>query len=170
MLYLYVVAAVLLRLLPHPWNVTPLGAMFLFSGATFRRKWQSLTIPFVALIVSDCVVIRILYGGHFSWFMPYDWVGFLLVGLIGWALRDRISLSSVISGSVTGSIVFFLVSNFGVWASGSLYPLNLSGLLACYTAAIPFFGNTAVGDLFYAGVMFGSYQWIARRRSVAIQA
>ncbi|HET9183933.1 MAG TPA: DUF6580 family putative transport protein [Candidatus Angelobacter sp.] len=170
MLYLYVFAAVLLRLLPHPWNVTPLGAMFLFSGATFRRKWQSLAIPLAALIISDCAVIRVLYGAHFSWFMPYDWAGFLLVGLIGWALRDRISPASVISGSLAGSIIFFVVSNFGVWASGTLYPLNLSGLVTCFTAAIPFFGNTAVGDLFFAAVMFGSYQWIARWRSVAVQA
>ena len=170
MLYLYVLAAILLRLLPHPWNATPLAAMFLFSGATFERKWQSLVVPLVALMVSDYAVIQLLYGGRFSWFSPYTWGGFLLVGLIGWALRNRISAPGVVAGSLAGSIVFFLVSNFGVWAGGRLYPLTWSGLAACYTAGIPFFRNTLAGDLVYAGLMFGSYALIRHRRMATVKA
>ncbi len=162
--YLFVLGAILTRLLPHPWNMTALGAMFLFSGATFQRKWESLAIPFVALVVSDYVVLHALYGGQYSWFMPHTWVGFLLVGLIGWGLRNDISIRTVVAGSLTGSIAFFLVSNFGVWVSGSLYPHNLGGLFECYAAGIPFFRNTVIGDLLYAAVMFGSYEVVRRRR------
>jgi hypothetical protein len=170
LLYLYVLAAVLMRLLPHPWNMTPLGAMFLFSGATFTRKWNSLLVPLAALLVSDYAVIHILYGGRYSWFNPYSWAGFLLIGIIGWALRNRITYATVVAGSVAGSVVFFLVSNFGVWAAGQLYPRTWSGLAMCYLAGLPFFRNTAMGDLIYAGLMFGSYVLIRYRRPVEIGA
>ena len=168
MLYFYVIVAILMRLLPHPWNITPVAALFLFSGATFQHKWQSLALPFAALIVSDYAVIQLLYGGHYSWFMPYNWTGFLLIGLIGWVLRHRISTRNVVIGSLTGSIVFFLVSNFGVWAEGTAYPMSNSGLLTCYIAGLPFFRNTLFGDLAYAAIMFGSYHFIQKRQATAI--
>jgi len=163
MSYLYVLIAIIMRVIPHPWNVTPIGAMFLFSGATFKRRLDSLLVPLAALIISDYAVIHILYGGRFSWINPYTWTGFLLVGLIGWILRNRISYTSIIAGSLAGSVVFFLVSNFGVWMGGKLYPMTSSGLAACYIAGLPFFRNTVIGDLVFAGVMFGSYQLITHR-------
>ncbi len=168
--YLFVLGAILTRVLPHPWNLTPLGAMFLFSGATFQRKWESLAIPFVALIASDYVVLHTLYGGRYSWFMPYTWMGFLLVGLIAWMLRGDISIRNVLAGSLAGSIAFFLVSNFGVWVNGSLYAHNLGGLFQCYAAGIPFFRNTVMGDLLYAALMLGSYELVQRRRMAAAAA
>jgi hypothetical protein len=170
LLYFYILAAILMRLLPHPWNITPLGAMFLFSGATFTRKWNSLLVPLTALLVSDYAVIHILYGGGYSWFSPYSWAGFLLVGMIGWALRNRITYATVAGGSVAGSVVFFLVSNFGVWAAGQLYPRTWSGLATSYLAGLPFFRNAVIGDLVYAGLMFGSYALIQYRRPAEIRA
>jgi hypothetical protein len=170
LLYLYVLAAVIMRLLPHPWNMTPLGAMFLFSGATFTRKWDSLLVPLAALLLSDYAVIHLLYGGRYSWFSPYSWAGFLLVGIIGWALRNRITYATVAAGSLAGSVVFFLISNFGVWAAGQLYPHTWTGLATCYLAGLPFFRNTAIGDMVYAGLMFGSYVLIRYRRPAEIRA
>ncbi len=164
MLYLYVLAAIALRLLPHPWNVTPLGAMFLFSGATFRSKRDSLLVPLVALLVSDYAVIHFLYHGKYPWFSPYTWLGFVLVGLIGWTLRSKIAWVRVGVASITGSVVFFLVSNFEVWVDWKLYPHTLAGLLNCYVAALPFFRNSLLGDLAYAALMFGSYQWLRHRQ------
>ncbi len=155
--YLYVLAAILVRLLPHPWNVTPLGAMFLFSSATFRSKTESLAIPLAALLLSDYAVIQVLYGGKYSWFSPYTWGGFALVGLIGWTLRRKITWGRVAGASMAGSVAFFIVSNFGVWVAGKLYPLTPDGLVACYVAALPFFRNSIMGDLAYAALMFGSY-------------
>jgi hypothetical protein len=169
LLYLYVLAAVIMRLLPHPWNMTPVGAMFRFSGATFRRKWDSLLIPLAALLVSDYAVIHVLYAGRYGWFSPYSWAGFLLVGIIGWALRDRITYATVATGSLAGSVVFFVISNFGVWAAGQLYPHTWTGLATCYLAGLPFFRNTAIGDMIYAGLMFGSYVLIRYRRPAEIR-
>ena len=167
--YVYVLAAILLRLLPHPWNVTPLGAMFLFSGATFRSKRESLAIPLAALLLSDYAVIHFLYGGKYSWFSPYTWGGFALVGLIGWTLRRKITWGRVAGASMAGSVAFFIVSNFGFWVGGKLYPLTLDGLVACYVAALPFFRNSFLGDLAYTALMFGSYQ-LLRHRQVAMTA
>jgi hypothetical protein len=167
MAYLFVLAAVVMRLLPHPWNVTPLGAMFLFGGATFRNKRDSLLVPLGALMISDYAVIHLMYQGHYAWFSPFTWAGFLLVGLLGWTLRNRRTVARVVAASLAGSIVFFLISNFGVWLGWKMYPPTFGGLVSCYVAALPFFRNCLVGDLAYAGLLFGAYAW-ARQRYPAL--
>src|SRR5262249_33339983 len=158
--YLCVLAAIALRMAPHPWNVTPLGAMFLFSGATFRSRRDALLVPMAALLLSDYAVIHFLYQGRFAWFRPETWGAFLLVGLLGWTLRSKMTVARVAGVSLLGSVIFFLVSNFGEWLRGLIgYPKTFAGLTACYVAALPFFRNTVLGDLFYTAVMFGSYYW-----------
>lgn len=163
MSYAYVAAAILLRLAPHPWNVTPLGSMFLFSGATFKSKAASLLVPLAALMLSDLAVVQVLYGGRYEWLTPWTWIAFLVVGLIGWLLRGRITGLNVLAASLGGSIAFFAVSNFGVWVQGQLYPHTWQGFVECYVAALPFFRNAVLGDLFYAAVMFSSYSWLTTR-------
>lgn len=165
LVYFYVVLAGLLRLVPHPWNITPIGSMFLFSGAIFRRKWESLLVPLAALLITDLAVIRFVYRDQYHWFSPWTWLGFLLVGLIGWTLRGRTTRARVGLASVSGSVAFFLVTNLGVWLEWKMYPATLSGLLECYAAAIPFFRNTLLGDLTYAAAMFGSYHLLMHRRT-----
>jgi hypothetical protein len=140
--------------------------MFLFSGANFRSKRDSLLIPLAALVVSDYAVIHFLYGGKYSWFSPYTWVAFLLVGIIGWTLRGNSRWTRIALASLAGSAVFFLVSNFGVWAGWKLYPPTFAGLVDCYVAALPFFCNSVLGDLAYTALMFGSYQFLLRRQAV----
>ena len=70
-------------------------------------------------------------------------------------------LKSTIKYSIFGSLWFFLITNFGVWASGSMYPKNIFGILACYTAAIPFYYSTLFGSLFYSFFLFGTYEFYA---------
>src|SRR5438105_6383184 len=108
MTYAYVVAAILLRLAPHPGNATPLGSMFLFSGATFKSRTASLLVPLGALMLSDLAVVQLLYGGRYEWFTPWTWLAFLAVGLIGWMLRGRITGLNVLAASPGGPILFFL--------------------------------------------------------------
>jgi uncharacterized protein DUF6580 len=138
--------------------------MFLFSGATFQRKTSSLLIPLLALVISDFVVIQVLYDGRHPWLDPFTWLGFVSISLIGWVLRRSLSPVRLLAASLAGSLLFFVISNFGVWARGDLYPHTWSGLATCYTAAIPFFRNTVIGDLFYAIVLFGSYYWRPQHR------
>jgi hypothetical protein len=162
-IYLYVFAAVLFRLIPHPWNATPLAAMFLFSGATFRSKSTSLLVPSIALLVSDYAVDLFLYHGAYPWFSPFTWMGFLLIGMLGWTLRGKWNWIRIGGTSVAASTIFFLVSNFGVWLAWTMYPRSAAGLAECYAAGLPFYGNSLAGDLFFSALMFGSYYWLLQR-------
>ena len=94
-LYVYVLAAAVLRILPHPWNLAPVGAMFLFSAATFRSRWQGWLVPLAALMISDYAVVQILWHGQVSWFSPANWTAFSLAGLLGWTLRSKITVPRV---------------------------------------------------------------------------
>ena len=172
LIYLYILGAILFRVLPHPWNVTPMAAMFLFSGAVFKSKRQSLLIPLAALMVSDYAVDLLLYHGRYAWFSPFTWAGFLLIGLLGWTLRGKFNWLSIGALSVAGSSLFFLLTNFGVWFGGSfnLYPRTMAGLSACYAAGLPFYRNELLGDLAWNAVMFGSYYWLSRRSKASVPA
>jgi hypothetical protein len=143
--------AAVLRLVPHPPNFTPIGAMALFSGAYFGRRWLAFVAPLGAMLLSDAVL------GFYSGF----WITYLavaLIVLIGWLALSRVSTLRVAGAAVASSIIFFLVSNFGTWALSGMYPHTASGLAACYVAAIPFFQNTLAGDLFYSTLLFGGFR------------
>ena len=146
-----ILVAAVLRLVPHPPNFTPIGAMALFSGAYLGRRPLAFAAPLGAMVLSDAVL------GFYSGV----WVTYLAVAMIvvvGWAALSKVSVLRVGGAAVSSSILFFLVSNFGTWALGGLYPHTLAGLTACYVAAIPFFQNTIAGDLFYATLLFGGFR------------
>jgi hypothetical protein len=150
-----IVVAAVLRLVPHPPNFTPIGAMALFSGAYLGRRWTALAAPIGALLLSDAIL-----GFHSG--MPYVYVSVALIVVIGWAIQARIAPLSVGLAAAASSVLFFLVTNFGVWLSSGMYPLAPSGLAACYVAAIPFFQNTLAGDLFYSAMLFGGFALLER--------
>jgi hypothetical protein len=146
-----ILIAAVLRLVPHPPNFTPIGAMALFSGAFFGRRWLAFAAPLAAMILSDSVL------GFYSGF----WITYLAVALIvlvGWLALSKVSPLRVGGAAVASSVTFFLVSNFGTWALSGMYPHTAAGLAACYAAAIPFFQNTLAGDLFYATLLFGGFR------------
>ena len=168
--YRYVLGAILFRILPHPWNATPMAALFLFSGAVFKRKSESLLLPLAALLISDYAVDLLLYHGAYRWFSPFTWGGFLLIGLLGWTLRGKFNWLKIGGASLAGSTIFFLLTNFGVWTAWAMYPRNMAGLAQCYIAGIPFYRNELIGDLVWNAIMFGSYYWLIERRKAAIPA
>jgi hypothetical protein len=150
-----IVAAAALRLVPHPPNFTPIDAMALFSGAYLGKRWLAFMAPLGAMLLSD------LWLG----FYPGMWVQYAAVALIvlfAGAALNRLSLLKVVGAALASSIIFFLVTNFGTWALSGMYPPTLSGLAACFVAAIPFFQNTLAGDLFYAGLLFGGFALLER--------
>lgn len=157
---LAILAAILLasalRLLPHPPNFTPIGAMALFAGALLGRRLLAFIAPMGALLLSDAIL-----GFHST--MPYVYASVALVVLIGWAIAGRATAVRVGAGAVAGAVLFFLVTNFGVWLSSGMYARSLDGLAACYVAAIPFFGNTLAGDLLFAALLFGGFALVERR-------
>jgi hypothetical protein len=144
-----VVAA--LRLVPHPPNFTPIGAMALFSGAYLGRRGLAYVAPIAAMLLSDAIL-----GFHSG--MLFVYAGIALIVLLGSVTLTRRNLMRVGAAAIVSSVLFFLVSNFGTWVVSDMYPQTGSGLVACYVAAIPFFQNTVAGDLFYAALLFGGFR------------
>ena len=167
-----VALAGLYRILPHPFNFSPVGAMALFGGAYFANRINSFIIPLLTLWISDLVLNNVIYAGFyptFTWFYEgFYWVygSFILIACIGWLLKGNIKIWSVPLAAISGSIMFFVVSNFGVWISGTMYPLNWQGLILCFTAGLPFFSTTLVGDLVFSALMFGAFDLLQRRFGV----
>lgn len=151
---LVIAVAVVLRVIPHPANVVPIAAMALFGGATLDRKY-ALVIPLLALFISD------LFLGFYG-SMVFVYGSFILIGFIGMWLKNHCRVQTVIAGTLVSSILFFLITNFGVWAEGALYPKTVQGLLHAYVMGIPFFRNTLIGDMFYTGLFFGTYALIKK--------
>ena len=152
--------AVLSRLAPHPANVAPLAAMALLSGALLPRK-LALTVPLGAMIVSDWFIG--LHG-----LILYTWGSFVLIALFSSYRLRSISAGSVVGSSLAASVLFYLVTNFGVWLEGRMYEPTLSGLMQSYYNALPFFRNTIAGDMLYSGILFGAYalaMYVTRSRA-----
>lgn len=147
-----IVIAAALRIAPHPWNFTPVGAMALFSGAIIKDRRLAFVFPLLALFAGD------LFVGFYKFSIMFlVYASFLLSVMIGrWVLSQR-SLSRISAATLLGSTQFFLVTNLAIWALGSSYPRTLAGLIACYTAGVPFFWNTLAGDAFYAALFFGAF-------------
>jgi hypothetical protein len=150
-----VLAAAASRLIPHPPNLTSITAVALFGGAYFSDRRLAFLVPLGALFLSDLIL------GFYS-HMAVVYFSFALIVCVGLWLQKRRSAFNIAGAALASSILFFLLTNFGVWAFGSLYPKTLEGLLACYVAAIPFFQNTLQGDLFYTVVLFGGFALLER--------
>lgn len=165
----FIVFAALARLLPHAYNFTPVGAIALFGAAYFTNKKWALIVPLTALFISDLLLNNIMYAAYyegFAWVTSgflYLYGSFALVVILGYYLLKKITVGRVLGGAIGASLIFFIVSNFGVWISSPMYPLSIEGLIACYTAAIPFFHNTLAGNLVYSAALFGAFEWLRYR-------
>lgn len=162
MTYMIVLLAVLARFAPHPPNFSPVFGALLFGGA-YLKKRDSIWYPVALLAASDLVLTTQVYHMRFGWNDALGWGGFAAVALIGWWLRGRISVRTVLAASLAGPTVFFLISNFAVWLGWRMYPPTWEGLAACYVAALPFFGNSVVAGVLFTGVLFGGYEFYRRR-------
>jgi hypothetical protein len=140
------------RLVKHPPNFTPVAAMALFGGWYFNKKYF-VAVPLLAMFLSD------IFIGFYDWRLTaVVYSGLALTFFIGWLLKKNASWRKVILGSVAGSVVFFLATNFAVWALYSWYPHTWPGLVNCFVLALPFFKNSLAGDLIYSIVLFGVYE------------
>lgn len=151
MMYLFIFLGILSRLVPHPANFAPITALALFGGTTLRKR-DALVIPLFALLASD-----LFLGGFYGPVMFYVYGSFVLIGLLGLWLRRHKSPVAIITTTLFSSVLFFVVTNFGVFAQG-WYGHTYAGLINTYLAALPFFRNTVLGDLFYTGFFFGGFE------------
>lgn len=153
--FLLITLAALSRLMPHPPNFTPVAAIALFGGAYLDKRF-ALIVPLAAMLVSDWFL-------GFHSLMPFVYGSLLAIGLIGIWLKAHKTLGWTLAATLSASVLFFVVTNFAVWLMpNSMYPKTTEGLIACYVAAIPFFRNSLMGDLFYVALLFGVYELVAR--------
>ena len=153
------------RLAPHWWNLTAVGAVCLFGGAYFNRRWLAFFVPLAALAVSDVLLQTFVYPQYGPNYFKY--VCFALTVPLGMLLRGRTTLIPVGSAAIGATVLFFLLSNFEVWVSGhgNRYPLTPAGLLACYVAALPFSLNMLYGNLLFSGLLFGAMEFYKSRQT-----
>ncbi|HEV2195395.1 MAG TPA: DUF6580 family putative transport protein [Candidatus Acidoferrum sp.] len=147
-----IVIAAALRISPHPWNFTPIGAMALFSGAVIKDRRIAFAFPLLALFAGDLFV-----GLYKPGLMLLVYTSFLLSVLIGRFLQGHRTVLRISAGTLLGSVQFFLVTNFAAWWLLNSYPKTPAGLAACYLAGLPLFWNTLAGDAFYCAVFFGAF-------------
>jgi hypothetical protein len=145
-----ILLAAVLRIVPHPWNLTPIGAMALFSGAMFGNRWMAFALPLASLFAGDVFV-----GFHKLIFVVY--ASFAISVAIGRWLGDSRAVTRIGGAVFVGAAQFFIVTNFAVWAIGGFYPKTMQGLVNCFVAGVPFFWNTLAGDALYAGILFGGF-------------
>lgn len=151
-----ILAAVASRLIPHPPNFTPVAALALFGGASFASKRAALLVPLAAMFLSDLVL-------GLSAITPVVYASLALITCLGFWRRRSPTVARTFTAAVAGAVLFFVVTNFGVWALGTLYPKTWAGLTECFVAAIPFFRNTLVSDLLYAALLFGGLALAEKR-------
>ncbi len=155
---LLIAVGVILRVLQWTPNFSPVTAIALFGGARLLDKKLSIIIPLVSLLISDILLAAMNHYPviHDTIFFVYG--SYVLIAVMGWALQEgKFSFLRVGGYAVAASVLFFLLSNFGVWIVGTLYPRTLDGLVTCFTLAIPFFKFTFLGDLVYTFIFFGIY-------------
>ncbi len=159
-----IVFAAFSRLLPWH-NVTAIGAAGLFAAAWFDRRSLALAVPLIALYCSDILLNGIFYREYvqgWALFYPgllWNYAAFAVVVLIGFITLRKVTAPRVVGSSLLASGTFFLISNFGVWAAGTMYPKTAAGLLTCYEMGLPFLRNTVLGDLLFCALLFGGLAW-----------
>jgi hypothetical protein len=153
--YLFVIFAVLARMpfMPHPWGFTPVAAALLYFGARGSRR--QLWVPFALLAASDLVLNKFVYAYPFGSVQLVVWAWYAAILVLGTQLRENTGWLRVAGAALASSVSFFAISNFAVWAFGTMYPKTVAGLETCYAAAIPFFRRGAAGDLVFTAAMFG---------------
>ncbi|MDP3725525.1 MAG: hypothetical protein Q8R20_03600 [Nanoarchaeota archaeon] len=153
----YAAISVLLRLLPHPPNIVPMGALALFAGARGKTKW-SMGAPLAAMAISDLVI------GLYNWkIMAVVYGSFFAAALLGRVIKKDFSAEKTVIATFAGGVIFFLATNVAVWAFSPWYAKNLAGLLESLMMGLPFWRNSMIGDLFYGAIFFGIYALAERK-------
>tara|TARA_B100001029_G_scaffold112000_1_gene92450 strand:+ start:232 stop:810 length:579 start_codon:yes stop_codon:yes gene_type:complete len=151
------------RLIPHTANFVPIFAMILFSAVHFKNKFQAIAISVGALWLSDIYINNWgTYSEYYSEFIlfssPFNYLSYIIIALLSVQIfKNTITIPKVLGSSIGVGVIFFIVSNFGVWLGGTMYPMTFEGLVTCYVAAIPFFRATLTSNILFSFILFGGY-------------
>jgi hypothetical protein len=154
LVYVFVLFAVAFRFIPHPMAFTPVGAALLFFGARGprRRMW----VPLALLAASDVILTTLVYRYPFTWDHFVTWAWYAAMLWLGTSLKQNSGVVRILGAALAGSVSFFLLSNFAVWAAWNMYPHTFAGLMTCYDLGLPFFRRATEGDLLFTSLMFGA--------------
>lgn len=163
-----IVIATLGRLIPHPWNMTPVAAAAIFAGVKLGKRY-ALIVPLAAMLIGDLVL------GFYNWRMlVVVYLSMLFIGVLSYVTRTESGAKMFLARPVAASVFFFLTTNAAVCFFGTMYPHSVAGLMASYVAGLPFFGRDLLGNLLYTALIFGAYEYVirstARHASVATLA
>ncbi|NNE15510.1 MAG: hypothetical protein HKN51_11075 [Saprospiraceae bacterium] len=166
------------RLIPHPHNFTPIGAMALVGGLYIGSKYLAFAIPLVSLFISDLVlnntINKVFFDetGFIVWadFMTYTYLAMGLTVLLGFYLSKKSMTAKIIGGGLFASVMFFLITNFGAWLGSGLYPKNFGGLLTCLGAGVPFFSKTLLSNFLFTSIFVVSIEGVFRNVPESVEA
>ena len=145
---LFILLIALTRLIPHPPNFTPLLAIALYSGLQIQNNWQKWGLPLGIMVVSDAMI-------GFHSLMPVTYLSIALIIGLGAYNKKKTTPKHLLFQTTGSALLFFIITNFGVWAITSYYPKTLPGFIECYTMALPFFHNTILSTWLYTGLLIG---------------
>jgi hypothetical protein len=155
--FVLILFAAFSRLIPHAPNFTPVISIALFSGAYLEKRFAFL-VPIAAMLMSDMIV-----GFYNPVSMAFVYGSLLAAVALGLMMNNKASMMRIGGFSLAGAVLFFVLTNFGVWVvPNSMYHRTFAGLVECYVMAIPFFGNTVYSALIYSAVLFGAYEMAER--------
>ena len=131
------------RLMPHPYNFTPIIAMAIMGNYFFRNIYLSFSIVLFSMLLSD---IFIGFYNH----MLFVYLPIIFIVFVFYKLNKKINIKNLFVFGFAGSFIFFAISNFGVWLLTDFYEKNFHGLIECYIMAIPFFKHTLASTLIFS--------------------
>jgi hypothetical protein len=162
--------AILSRLIPHPANFAPMMSIGLFGGALFQNKKWAYIIPLLSIWLSDLYINNVVYGAYYPKFVwlysgfYWQYSIFLLMPILGALVFNKnITATRIFATAIGSGLIFFFVSNFGVWISGHMYPKTATGLWQCYLMGLPFLKGTLASNVIYSTLLFGSYYLIEKQ-------
>jgi hypothetical protein len=159
-LTIIIILAALTRAVPlaidHTWNFTAVGALAIFAGAQFNDRRLAFVMPLAAMALADLLFLR-------NGFSPLVYSGFVAMVGCGFLIRNKVNTTNVVLASFISASVFYLITNFSFFYPATLYPRDFSGIIASYTAALPFFRNMLIGNLVYGAVLFGGFYLLSKK-------
>lgn len=176
---IFIMFGALSRLLITIPNVSVLESLALFGGSYFMLKRFAFIIPLAAYLFSDFIInntiARVWYPEveglvFFAPHMKYTIVGILLIVVFGKFILKKVNLLNGIFGVVGATLIFWLVSNFGSFLSSPMYTKDFAGFASCYALALPFLARSLAGNVFFAALLFGSFEYLLRQYPALIPA
>ena len=175
---IFIIIGGIYRLFPHPSNVSPVAAMALLGGLYLGRNYLAFLVPIAALFASDLILNNTINRGFFpdqtgiilgAKYMIYTYGAYLLTVAFGFLLHHKSAVHKIVAGTLISSILFFLVTNAGTWASGLIYPKTFAGLMASFTAGVPFFRNTLISNAIFITLFVTATEIITRTKAMSKQ-